>query len=432
MRIVYLTAGAAGMYCGSCLHDNGLAKALIQRGHDALLVPVYTPITTDQTDVSQPRLFYGGLNVYLQQLSPLFRWLPAWSDAFLNSPKLVGWIASRAMGTSAANLGALTVSMLRGAEGRQRKEVVRMGQWLKSLAPDAIIFSNLLIAGSAPWLRDQLPDSRLVVMLQGDDIFYNGLIEPYRSQALTELRRLARQVDLMLLHSRQYQQRMSQLLQVPESRMVVCPLSVDSEDLLAIQRSANPTRPPAVGFLARLAPEKGLHQLVDAFIQLKQGQSLAPKIRLEIAGWLGAQQRDYWQQQQEKLERAGLRDDYRYWGIIDRQSKIEFLSNIDLLSVPTTHPEPKGLFVLEALAAGVPYLLPAHGAFPELHARAGMGKLHQPDSVSDLADNLQQMLGDVGALRAMSDGCREFVRQQATADLGAASVEQALKQLMAT
>ncbi|MCA9157028.1 MAG: hexosyltransferase, partial [Planctomycetales bacterium] len=71
MKIAYLTAGAAGMYCGSCLHDNALAKALIDLGHDALLIPLYTPILTDEPNVSSPRLFYGGLNVYLEQLSRL-------------------------------------------------------------------------------------------------------------------------------------------------------------------------------------------------------------------------------------------------------------------------------------------------------------------------------------------------------------------------
>ncbi len=82
------------MYCGSCLHDNALAKALIAAGHDALLMPTYTPILTDEPSVAGQQLFYGGLNVYLQQIFAPARWLPQWADRFLNSTKLVGWIAS--------------------------------------------------------------------------------------------------------------------------------------------------------------------------------------------------------------------------------------------------------------------------------------------------------------------------------------------------
>ena len=85
MRIVYVTAGAGGMYCGACLHDNTLAAALIKAGADVLLVPTYTPLRTDEEDVSQGRVFFGGVNVYLQQKLPLFRRrleLFAWSRVY--------------------------------------------------------------------------------------------------------------------------------------------------------------------------------------------------------------------------------------------------------------------------------------------------------------------------------------------------------------
>ena len=84
MKIASITAGAAGMYCGSCLRDNTLAAALIEAGHDALLIPTYTPIRTDDENVSQPRIFFGGLNVYLQQKTGLFRHTPRWFDRLLD------------------------------------------------------------------------------------------------------------------------------------------------------------------------------------------------------------------------------------------------------------------------------------------------------------------------------------------------------------
>src|SRR5947209_32579 len=85
MKIAYITAGAAGMYCGSCMHDNTLVAALAAQGHDALLIPTYTPIRTDEADVSQKRVFFGGINVFLQQKLGLFRHNPWLLDRSLDA-----------------------------------------------------------------------------------------------------------------------------------------------------------------------------------------------------------------------------------------------------------------------------------------------------------------------------------------------------------
>jgi len=67
MKILYVTAGAGGMYCGSCLRDNALAAELMSQGHDVVLLPVYTPTLTDEPNVSSGKVLYGGVSVYLQQ-----------------------------------------------------------------------------------------------------------------------------------------------------------------------------------------------------------------------------------------------------------------------------------------------------------------------------------------------------------------------------
>ncbi len=399
------------MYCGSCLHDNALAKALIRLGHDALLVPMYTPIRTDEADVSSPRLFYGGLNVYLQQLSPLFRRLPNWSDRFLNAPWLVDWIASRAMETSAASLGALTVSMLKGTQGNQRKEAQRLCAWLSTFEPDVVIFSNLLIAGCIEELKRQV-GCPVVVMLQGDDFFYDGLIEPYRQQALQELRKLAQQVDLFVVHSREYGLRMQAMLGFADNAWRINPLSIDPSDFGSQEpeplqeNMPQVNHAPTIGYLARLAPEKGLHLLVDTFIDIAHRPQMS-QVRLAVAGWLGKQHRDYWQEQLEKLAAAGLSQRLDYHGSVDRAGKLQFLQSIDVLCVPTTYHEPKGLFVLEGLAAGVPYVQPAHGAFPEMHARHGGGYLFDPETPHALADRMLEVLSDIDALRQLGSEGRQ-------------------------
>src|SRR6266576_6343164 len=114
MRIAYITAGGAGMFCGSCMHDNTLVAELIHQGHDALLIPTYTPIRTDETDVSQKRVFFGGINVYLQQKLSLFRHTPWFLDRLLDQGWLLRLASRFAVKTEARELGALQVSMLQG------------------------------------------------------------------------------------------------------------------------------------------------------------------------------------------------------------------------------------------------------------------------------------------------------------------------------
>src|SRR5205807_466261 len=126
MRIAYITAGAAGMFCGSCMRDNTLVAALHRLGHDALLVPTYTPIRTDEEDVSQHRIFFGGINVYLQQKSRIFRHTPRFLDRLLDNWSLLRWVSNKALKTDAAELADLTLSMLEGTHGHQKKEAERL------------------------------------------------------------------------------------------------------------------------------------------------------------------------------------------------------------------------------------------------------------------------------------------------------------------
>src|SRR5262245_59007331 len=194
MKIAYITAGAAGMYCGSCMHDNTLAAELVRQGHDALLIPTYTPIRTDEKDVSQKRVFFGGINVYLQQKSALFRKTPWFLDRWFDFPALLRWVSRFAVKTQAQDLGELTISMLKGEEGHQRKEVDKLVDWLSSAhRPQIIHLTNVLLSGMAPRLREKL-HVPILGSLQGDDIFLESLPEPYRGQALHLIRQNDRAV----------------------------------------------------------------------------------------------------------------------------------------------------------------------------------------------------------------------------------------------
>lgn len=397
LRIAYLTAGAAGMYCGSCLHDNALAAALIKRDVDVTLIPLYTPIRTDEENVSIDRIFFGGINVYLQEYFAPFRYLPRFLDRWLDRPWLVDRVSRRGIQVEANQLGSMTVSMLRGENGRQRKEVHRLADWLTSeIKPQLVNFSNMLVSGIAPVLKRKL-NIPLVVTLQGDDLFLNDLKEPYKAQAFTEILRLAESIEGFIVHSNYYADYMSELLGIDRSKFHIVPLGLNANDLLHLLPDATQTvnrpvdRPPTVGYLARIAPEKGFALLVDAIDQLRRMSGMAD-VRLRAAGWLGAADKAFFELQKHRIAAMGWSDRFEYLGVVDREGKRQFLQSLDVLSVPTTYRDPKGLFVLESLAAGVPVVQPAHGAFPELLQSTGGGILTVPHDSKALAQDLYRIL----------------------------------------
>ncbi|MBL8890920.1 MAG: glycosyltransferase family 4 protein [Planctomycetaceae bacterium] len=405
-HLVYLTAGAAGMFCGSCMHDNALAKAIQAAGHwDVTLVPTYTPIRTDEENVSVDQVFFGGINVYLQQKMPFLRWLPDFMDRWLDRPALIRRLTAKASDTSPKLLGQLAVSMLKGRNGNQRKEVIRLIKWLKQEAkPDAIILTNVLIGGCVKDLQRELRVPVLAT-LQGDDAFLDTLPPPYAKQATELAGQVANDCDGLLVHSENYATYMSKYLNVPRSKMHLMRLGIDIDPWRNFSTKANLDRPLVLGYLARLAPEKGVHRLIDAYLGLKK-QTEFRDLQLRVAGWLGEHRRDWFLSHWNKIAAAGFASDAQYETDVDRAGKLQFLSEIDLLCVPTQHVEPKGLFVLEALAAGVPVVVPAIGAFPELLASTNGGRLCLPDpstpatitahlEVSPAPTNLEQTLREL-------------------------------------
>ncbi len=396
MKAVFLTAGAAGMFCGSCMHDNAMAKALRQEGVDCLLQPVYTPIRTDEESVAGDRLFFGGIHIYLLQQMPWLHWVPLPIRRLLDWKPLLELVTRRAASTDAQQLGDLSISMLRGTEGRQSDEVERLVDWLSDeIKPEAIIFSNLLIGGCLPLVRERLPDARLVVLLQGDDIFLDYLPEASRAEAIGLCRDLVPTVDRFVVHSQFYAEKMGTLLSIPPERIVVTPLSIDLRPFQqglaeGVSRNRDEFR---LGYMARIAPEKGLHHLVEGFVRLAV-QPSHQDLSLHVAGWLGENNRRYFDDLQAKIASAGLTDRFFYHGSPSLEEKVNLLRSFDLMSVPTDYHEPKGLFVLESLAAGVPVIQPEHGAFPELIASTGGGLLIRPSDADHLCEMIQHLKSD--------------------------------------
>jgi glycosyltransferase involved in cell wall biosynthesis len=428
MRIAYISTGAGGMYCGTCIHDNTLASALIRKGHEVALVPTYTPMRTDEASVSIDRVFYGGINVYLQEKFAFFRHTPWIFDRLLSSPRLLNLLSKLASTTDARDLGELTVSVLKGEHGHQRKELEKLVTWLKeSYKPDLVHLNISLFLGMAHEIKAEL-NVPILCGIQGEDLFLEELIEPYRTQAIDIMRSRANDVDGYIVSSRYYADYMAGFLKVPREKFHVAMLGIKLDDYIGTPNS-KPENPFVIGYLARLAPEKGLHLLVDAYKKVRQ-KTGDGKIKLRVAGYLGKKDEAYFTQIQRQLAREGHAGDFEYVGEVDRLQKVNFLSSLHVLSVPTVYKESKGLFVLEALANGVPVVQPRHGTFPEFIEATGGGILVDPQSSDALAAGLEHMMSDHSAREGMGRRGQEAVRRYFTDQVMADAMVEVYKQYL--
>src|SRR5262249_35263625 len=194
------------------------------------------------------------------------------------------------------------------------------------------------------------------------DWFLERSREPHYGQARQLLRERAAEVDRFVAYNNYFADFMADYLGVERNRIDVIRHGLDLNGHgERPERTAG--KPFAIGYFGRVAPEKGLHVLVDAFAQLCSGQSLPP-LRLRIAGYKAAGAEPYFASLQRRVSDLKLEDRFEYAGELDRAAKIEFLQSLDVMGIPTIYHESKGLSALEALANAVPLVAPRHGTFP--------------------------------------------------------------------
>lgn len=377
------------MYCGSCLRDNALASELLRQGHEVTLQPLYTPPLTDEPSVSSEKVFFGGISVYLEQHSAIFRHTPRWLDKLWDSSFALKAASKSSIPVDPDSLSELTISILKGEHGNQRKEIGKLTDWLKTEEPpDVIDMQNSMLIGLAKPVKEAT-GSPVCCTLQGEDLFLDGMREPHRSQAIGLIRQHAEFVDAFIAVSDYYADFMADYIGIPRSKIRVVPLGINLSEYHA--------KPPTplqsrfrVGYFARIAPEKGLHVLAEAYRLLRQREDFPPA-RLEAAGYLAPEHRPYLEKIERELREAGLADEFHYHGALEREAKLNFFQNVDVISVPTTYAEAKGLSVLEAMASGVPVVQPRHGSFTEMIERTNGGLLFEPQNAAALADAIYSL-----------------------------------------
>jgi glycosyltransferase involved in cell wall biosynthesis len=415
LRIVQLTPGAGKMFCGACLRDNALVSALRHQGHSVVMAPMYLPLTLDEEDqTAGTPIFFSGINVYLEQQSALFRKTPGWLHRWLASPFLLGLASGAAGKTRAEDLGELTISMLRGEEGNQARELDDLIRWLRTEKPDVVCLSNALLVGLARRIREEVK-APVLCCLQGEDFFLDGLREPHRTQAWQVTAERAVGVDVFVSPSRYYADFMAGRLKIASDKMKVVPNGISLAGYDETAAIGLKPGPPVLGYFARMCREKGLDQLVGAFVRLKKRSGLGD-LKLRIGGSCGPVDQVVVDEMRATLARNNILGDVEFCPNLSHAAKVEFLRSLNVFCVPARHPEAFGLYVIEALAAGVPVVQPDAGAFPELVADTGGGRLFQGGDEVAMADALEALLRAPEQAQAMGQAGRAVVRARFTAE----------------
>ncbi len=430
MRVVHLSPGAGdSFYCENCLRDATLVQALRRRGHDAASLPLYLPLMIEETldDRADGEVFFGGINVYLQQKFALFRHTPRWLDKLFDSRRLLRWAGRKAGMTDAKEVGETMLSMLRGEQGRQVKELDRLVAFLTAHErADAISLSNILLTGLVRRTKEAL-GVPVVASCQDEAGYVDDLPEPYRSQAWELLAERGADVDAFVAPSRFYADELARRLDLPPERFTVIPHAIDAS-ASAAPAEAPPDR-PTVGYLSQMCPSKGLDTLVEAFLILRaSGRVDAPRLRV----FGGATEADaaFLDGIRRRINKAGAGEDIEFARSFRPEHKGDFLRSCSALSVPTRRGEAFGYFVLEAWAAGLPVVLPDHGGFSELVRDTGAGLLCEPNDPEDLAAKLGDVLADPPRAAEMGRLGRQATLDRYGADRMAADVEALLTDLI--
>jgi len=409
MRIVQIIPGSGGsFYCGNCMRDSKYIEAIRSQGNDVIIVPMYLPLFPEEENEDAVPVFYGAISLYLKEKFSIFRHLPEWFDKLLNSKPMLKFAARMANSTRSGGLEDMTISMLLGEHGRQKEELEKMAEWLKEhYKADIIHISNALLIGLAHKLKEKL-NIPVVCTLQDEDVWVDAMNEKFRDETWQLISMKAKDIDLFISVSQYYTSFMKQKLKLDDDKISTLHLGVDPADYIyksPLEKKKN------IGYLSRLCKENGLDILVDAFILLKQ----KPKnkdCKLLLTGGHTADDNSFIAEQKKKLKNAGLESDYEIINEFGQESRNKFFDSIVALSVPVRNGEAFGIYLTEAMAAGVPVVQPRLGAFPEIIAVSGGGVVYDVNDGVSLSVALHMLINNDNLLDSLSKNARQSIEKQ--------------------
>jgi glycosyltransferase involved in cell wall biosynthesis len=432
MKIAYISAGTGSFYCGTCIRDEALVAELSQLNHDVHLVSLYLPWYAPESGTTTPGpTFLGGMSVYLRHRYRWLRSLPNWTLRALDRPSLLRWIAKRFSGAEPAEIGPMTESLLRGVDGPQVKEIRRLTRWLKSkLDPDVVCLSNALLLSLAGPIREAL-DVPVLCTLQGEEGFLDALNPDDRDACWRILQAQAARADGFIAVSQDTQTRMSARLKLPRERVRVVHNGINLSVLESQEVAQRQSDRPVIGYMARMCRDKGLDQLVTAYVRLCSHwdeRSDGPRPGLLISGTVTPSDQAFVEEMKELLMRESLFEQVAFHPNFPNSAKGRLLRSMDVCAVPGPSTESFGLYLIEALACGVPVVAPNHAAFPEILNQTGGGILFDAQSTEGLAEALRDLLCDKDQRKMLAKMGQAKVQEHYTAQRMAREVSEILSE----
>jgi glycosyltransferase involved in cell wall biosynthesis len=415
MKIVYLITGSGGsFYCGNCYRDMIYLRAIRKvPGINATAIPLYLPPDGANSESGLDKhVFFGAISMYLREKIPFLRNMPSFLDKIFDSAPMLKMAANRAGTTRTEGLEDMTLNMIKGENAFPEKELKRLIRYLtRDGKPDIIHLSNALIIGLARQLKKNM-DVKIVCSLLNEDDWIDEMVEPYQSKAWKLISQEAVNVDAFITPSVYYKDLFISKTGVSGGNFHILPLAIDASQLAMVEHNNNF---PALGYFCRINSQNGFDKLIDAFIKLKSDDCL-PGLTLHISGGYTGDDKQFISEQIKKIKLNGLKSFIRIYPEFHGNSKQEFFSNIDLMSVPVRKHDGYGLYLLESNSAGVPVVQPSTGAFPEIVENTAGGITYSPDTVGELSSALFKLFKDNDLRKKLGDSGRENVRKKLSLD----------------
>ena len=406
MKIAYLLPGSGGsFYCGNCTRDKFLTQSLKHAGNDILMIPMYLPLTIDDCEADSP-IFYGAVNIYLEQISPIFKFLPQWAKKLLDSDKILRFAAKQSGSTSASGNEAMTISMLRGEHGKQAHDLDILINWLKEHEkPDVVHLSNALLSGLAAKLKKEL-GCKVICTLQDEDEWVDDMREPYCTETWKIISENAEHIDSFIAVSDYYANLMHSKLTIPSEKIKVVYNSL-GDDL--IRKNQHSTDFHTIGYMSKINSHFGADILFEAFVELKK-ESQFSKLKLKYTGGYTNDYKKIISEINSKAKLQNIENDIEFFEDLSYEGKRNFLDSISLFCVPSRRKEAFGMHILEAFAAEVPVVMPEIGAYPELIEKSKAGLCYNPEDVSALITTLRNVLTNRKLYTELQHNCHEAIK----------------------
>jgi len=374
-------------------------------GHEILMIPMYLPLNLDECETDAP-IFYGALNIYLKQLSPLLQRIPNGLKRFFDSEKVLRFVAKLSGSTNPEGNENMTISMLKGANGRQAEDLDTLINWLKEHEkPDVVHLSNALLSGMAEKLKKEL-NCVVVCTLQDEDEWVDAMKEPYTSTTWKLIESNAQYIDAFMAVSDYYAHLIQTKIQVPAEKIHVVYNSVSID---SIRKNTHDESYHTIGYMSKINSLFGADLLFDAFVELKKEDQFSG-LKLKYTGGYTDDYKKIIQHIQKKSRKYHLENDIEFFDDLTAAGKNQFLDSISLFCVPSRRKEAFGIQILEAYAAEVPTVLPHIGAYPEIIGKSKAGLLYEPDTAKNLTDTLRNVLSDRDLYQQLKQNCHPTIR----------------------